>query len=318
MPILALVIILLIVLSGLFSGLTIGLYSLDKTELERKSELGDKDARRVYRVRQKGNLLLVSLLLGNVAVNAAISIILGDIASGFIAGLIATALIVVFGEIIPQAGTFRYALEIGSRTAWFVEVIMVLFYPVAKPIAWMLDKTLGEEMRTVWTKRELAHIIQMHEDDPRSAVDADEERILLGALSFSDKTAGQIMTPESDVDMVHVDQEITQKFLHEIRRIGYTRLPVYKKNEHDIVGLLYTKDLLGVEIGRPLSDFVRKDDLLRVTPIRKLDGLLNMMIVRHAHMAIVTTKGGVFKGIVTMEDVLEEIIGREIEDEIDD
>ncbi len=318
LPILLSVIVVLILLSGLFSGLTIGLYSLNKTELERKAALGNKDAQRVHQVREKGNLLLVSLLLGNVAVNAAISLILGDVAGGLVAGLLATALIVIFGEILPQAGAFRYALEIGSRTAWLVELLIIVFYPIGKPIAWMLDVVLGKEMRTVWSKRELAHIIKMHEDDPRSSVDADEERILLGALTYSDKTAGEVMTPEKEVELINVNQVITQKLLHEIRVEGYTRIPVYEKKKSNIIGLLYTKDLLGVGIGRPLSDFVRKDDLLRVTPIRKLDGLLNMMIVNHTHMAIVTSKGGVFKGIVTLEDVLEEIIGREIEDEVDE
>jgi metal transporter CNNM len=142
-PLIVLAIVLLIAFSAIFSGLNLGLFSLNRTDLERKTELGNKQAARVLRIRKRGNLLLVSLLLGNVAVNAAISIILGDIASGVIAGIFATGLIVVFGEIIPQATCARYALAIGARTAWIIEITMVVLYPIAKPIAWILDKTLG-------------------------------------------------------------------------------------------------------------------------------------------------------------------------------
>jgi metal transporter CNNM len=319
-PYIGLLLFFLLSLSALFSGLTLGLFSLDKTELERKSELGDTQAARVLRVRKRGNLLLVSLLLGNVAVNAAISLFLGQVASGVVAGLVATGLIVVFGEIIPQATCARYALLIGAKTSWIVEGLLVLLYPIAKPIAWILDKTLGEELRTIWTKRELEHIIQMHEDDPRSSVDADEERILLGALRFSDTKAKEVMTPRKEVYMLTQDRVLDDLLLYEIRDMGYTRIPVFVKGKKDVVGLLYSKDLIGVDgdEGKDIEDFLRTSSLVRVTPTRPLDSVLNAMIGRRAHMAVVTDKQGDFVGLVTMEDILEEILGREIEDEADD
>lgn len=318
-PWILLLLFVLLALSALFSGLTLGLYSLDKTELERKAELGESKAARVLRVRNRGNLLLVSLLLGNVAVNAAISLLLGEVASGVVAGLVATALIVVFGEIIPQATCARYALTIGAKTAWMVEVVMLLLYPVARPISWVLDKTLGEELRTIWTKRELEHIIQMHESDPRSKVDADEERILLGALRFSDTTAEEVMTPRTDVFMLHRDRLLDRALLFQIREEGYTRIPVYDEHKNDVEGLLYSKDLIGLDRhdDRQVSEVMRTDSLVRVTPERKLDRVLNAMIARRAHMAVVTDMKGLFQGLVTMEDILEEILGREIEDEGD-
>jgi metal transporter CNNM len=318
-PLIAISLILLIALSGLFSGLTLGLYSIDKTELSRKTELGDKQAARVQRVRNRGNLLLVSLLLGNVAVNAAISIILGTVASGLVAGLVATGLIVIFGEIIPQASCARYAMVVGYHTAWIVELIMIILYPIAKPIAWVLDKVLGQELRTIWSKRELEHIIRMHEDDPRSAVDADEERILLGALSFSEKKVEQVMTPRKYVYQIQKKTVLNQKQLHEIRERGFTRLPVYAKDPNNIIGVLYAKDLIGVDPDddRLVEKMMRTTELIHVSRRKKLDGLLNMMIKRRAHLAVVTEKSGKFVGIVTMEDVVEEIIGREIIDEDD-
>jgi len=228
-------------------------------------------------------------------------------------------LIVIFGEIIPQATCARYALETGSRAAWLVEVIMIVLYPIAKPIAWVLDKTLGQELKTIWSKRELEHIIRMHEDDPRSTVDADEERILLGALTYSDKTVVEVMTPRKKVYELQKKSVLDQTLLHKIRETGFTRIPVYSRDINDIVGFLYTKDLIGIDPDEKesIEKIMRTAKLIRVSPKRRLDTLLNMMIVRRAHMAIVTEKSGKFLGIVTMEDVVEEIIGREIIDEDD-
>jgi CBS domain containing-hemolysin-like protein len=102
--------------------------------------------------------------------------------------------------------------------------------------------------------------------------------------------------------------------------MGYTRIPVFAKGKKDVVGLLYSKDLIGVDgdEGKDIEDFLRTSSLVRVTPTRPLDSVLNAMIGRRAHMAVVTDKQGDFVGLVTMEDILEEILGREIEDEADD
>ena len=137
-------IILLILLSALFSGLTLGLMGLDKTGLEIVMESEDPvaaaNARIIYPVRKNGNQLLCTLLLGNVAVNALLSILLADKAGGAVGFISSTFLIVIFGEIIPQAACSRYALVVGSKTVPLVKVIMVLVYPIAKPLAFCLDK----------------------------------------------------------------------------------------------------------------------------------------------------------------------------------
>jgi len=178
------IVIVLVSLSGLFSGLTIGLTGLDKFELERKMRLGSREAATVYSVRRRGNLLLCTLLLGNVAVNAELSVFLGSVASGPIAFLIATGLIVVFGEIIPAAACSRFALQVGAKTAWLVKVFMIVLFPVCWPLAKVLDKLLGDELPVIWSRRELREIVQQHEDSEESKLDADEEKIILGALSF--------------------------------------------------------------------------------------------------------------------------------------
>merc|ERR1719258_488108 len=124
----------LVVLSGLFSGLTLGLMGLDVIGLQTVKNGDNKDlaqcAARIMPVREKGNQLLCTLLLGNVAVNSALSILMADLADGLVGFLVSTALIVIFGEILPQAACSRYALQVGSATVPVVKVLMIIFYIV--------------------------------------------------------------------------------------------------------------------------------------------------------------------------------------------
>jgi len=150
----------LIILSGLFSGLTLSLMSLNKYELKRKADLGDSNAAKVYPIRSKGNLLLCTLLVGNVLVNSVLSVFLGGMMKGAIAIGISTTLITIFGEILPQASFSKHALKVGARLSILVNVIMFILYPVCKPIACILDKLLGTEMNTIYSKKELKAIIE--------------------------------------------------------------------------------------------------------------------------------------------------------------
>ena len=311
------IIIVLIILSAFFSGLTLGLMGLDKYELKRKVELGDKEAIKVYPLRKQGNLLLTTLLVGNVAVNAALSIFLGTIASGLIAGVLATVLIVIFGEIIPQAIFSRFALKLGARVAWFVQFLIYAFYPVTKPIAWTLDKVLGDELPTVYSKQELVKIIEEHEDASLSDVDEDEERIIKGALTFSDKLVEDVMTPRSVVISFKESQIIDDAFLAEVMQEGHSRYPVYKEDKDDVIGILYSKHLIGGQmVGKTLKDVMRAKVQV-VTEDESLDDALDIFLKTHKHMAIVKDEFGSVSGVITLEDIIEEILKKEIVDESD-
>ncbi|MCD5396900.1 MAG: DUF21 domain-containing protein [Candidatus Pacebacteria bacterium] len=124
-------IIILLFFSALFSGLTIGLLGLNRTELKRKAKLGDKRAIAITKIRENGNLLLVTLLIGNVAVNSILSVFLGQNFSGIVAVLISTILIVSFGEILPQAIFYRYALSVGYYFVPIIKFFIIIFYPIA-------------------------------------------------------------------------------------------------------------------------------------------------------------------------------------------
>ena len=223
-----LIVIVLVLFSALFSGLTLGFFSLNKDDLERKAELGDKQAMQVYSVRKNGNMLLCTLLIGNVAVNSVLAIFLGSIASGIAAGFLATGLIVIFGEIVPQAAFSRYALLLGSRLVWLVRIFLIMLFPICWPLAWVLDKALGDELDTVYSKRELVKMIEKHEDLSESEIDADEERIIKGGLSYSEKTAQDIMTPRVEIIALKKTQRLDKKALSDIVSSGHSRIPVYQ------------------------------------------------------------------------------------------
>ncbi len=311
------IIIFLVSLSGLFSGLTLGLLSLNKSELKRKISLGNLHAKKVYTVRKKGNLLLCTLLLGNVGVNSALAVFLGEIASGFMAGLIATGLIVIFGEIIPQASFSRYALQLGAKTAWLVKIFIIILWPICAPIAWILDKILGEEMASVYSRKELMKIIEEHENSKDSKLDADEERILKGALSYSDKTVEEIMTPRTVLFALEENKILDKTLLNKIKNEGFTRVPVYRKYIDNIVGILFIKDLIAIRPNTKLKNIYRKKKMVKSFRKEKLDITFNKFIKSKAHMAIVKNKYHGLEGIITLEDVVEEILKIEIIDESD-
>ena len=313
-----LIVTVLVLLSGSFSGLTLGFFSLNVTSLERKIKLGDKRAAKVYPIRKRGNLLLCTLLIGNVAVNSAAAIFLGAIASGLMAGVISTVLIVIFGEILPQAFFSRYALTLGAKTTWLVKIFIFLMFPIAYPLSLVLDKLLGEELQTIWSKREIKEIIKHHEENEASDIDKDEERIMLGALSFSEVVVKKIMTPKPVLYKLEKSRILNKETLIEIRESGFTRIPVYDGSEDKLEGVLYSKDLIGLfEEHKTVADFISTAKPIQAKDTMRLDALMNHFINDKVHIAFVYDEYSTFIGVVTLEDIVEEILKVEIIDEVD-
>lgn len=313
-----LIVTVLIILSGCFSGLTLGFFSLNISSLERKIKLGDIRAAKVYPIRRRGNLLLCTLLIGNVAVNSTAAIFLGDISSGLVAGITSTVLIVIFGEILPQAFFSRYALTLGAKTVWLVKIFIFLMYPIAYPLSLILDKILGEELQTIWSKHEIKEIIKHHEKNEASDIDEDEERIMIGALSFSEVLVKKIMTPKPVLYKLEKAQILDKATLTEIREKGFTRIPVYDKSEDKLVGILYSKDLIGLfEENKMVEDYISKISPISAKDTMRLDTLMNHFITKKVHIAFVYDEYTTFIGVVTLEDIIEEILKVEIMDEVD-
>ncbi len=310
-------VIFLVLLSGLFSGLNLGLLSLNKGELERKIKIGNELAKKVYSVRKKGNLLLSTLLLGNVLVNSVLAIFLNSFAVGVVAVIVSTGLIFIFGELIPQAFISRYALKIGAKTIWFVKFFIILLYPISWPISKLLDNFLGEEIPTIWSRRELEEIIKYHENSSNSTIDADEERIILGTLNFSNKIVKDIMTPRTVSFLLEENQILDEKLIKVIRKKGFSRIPIYKKEYDNITGLLFAKELIGRKPNKKVKTLSNTKSFLKVKETLKLNVLMNDFFKKKIHLAVVYGEYGSFRGIVTLEDILEEVLKKEIVDEYD-
>jgi hypothetical protein len=181
-----LLIILLIVTSAMFAGLTLGLLSLDKTGLEivmsGDDERNAKAARKIYPIRKNGNLLLCTLLFGNVAINALLSILLADKEGGLIGFLLSTFIILILGEIVPQATCSRYPLAIGSTMVPVVRVIIIIFYPVCGPLAFVLNRVLKEEVATTYNQSEMLKLLQIHVQE--EVLDKETAGAMTGALKY--------------------------------------------------------------------------------------------------------------------------------------
>lgn len=312
------IVLILLLGSALFSGLNLGFMSLGPYELKRKMKLGDKRAEKIYSVRKKGNLLLVTLLLGNVAVNSAIAIFLGSISVGLIAGIVSTFLITIFGEILPQAFFSRFALTFGSKLVWLIKIVIFILYPICWPIATLLDKMLGEELPTLYSRKELVEMLQEHGDHNMSDLRKDEERIARGALTFGGKLVEEVMVPHSAVVHVLENQRLDSKTVAKLMKHGYTRFPVMNSSRDKITGTLYVHNLVGLK-----SDKVKVKDICDkqvdfLLEDENLDTALNTFLKKRRHLFIVLNQFSEYVGIVSLEDILEEIIGKEIVDEFDE
>lgn len=319
--------------------------SLNKSDLQRKKKLGDPYAKKVLKLRKNVNLLLCSLLLGNVSVNTAIPLyldklmtnvaqvyiypflassnfipasLISHISISLIAASISVASILIFGELIPQAVTARHALRIGAFFYPLMKVVLFIFWPISWPMSKLLDKILGIEGPTIFQRAEFVELIREHEEHADSDIDQDEEQIILGALSFSKKTAKEVMTPKRKLFFLDINKPITPELLKKIKEEGFTRIPVFEDYEDHIVGILYAKDLIGSngEENQIVKDFIRTDKLFTTQVNTYLDVLLNRMS-KKTHMAMVYDENKTLRGVITLEDILEEILDRDIVDETD-
>lgn len=151
--------------SALFSGLNLGLLSLDRTELKILVNTGSPSERKyakvIQPVRNHGNYLLCSILLGNVFVNSIVPILLDDFSSGLVAVVGSTLFIVMFGEIIPQAACSRHGLYVGAKTIYVTKLVMLLTAPLSYPISKILDFILGEEIGNVYNRERLKELVKV-------------------------------------------------------------------------------------------------------------------------------------------------------------
>merc|ERR1711971_162283 len=325
----------LLCMSGLFSGLNLGLMSLDQTELKIVQNTGtDREkgyATAIMPIRAMGNFLLCSILLGNVLVNNTMTILLDVLTGGggTIAVIASTLGIVVFGEIIPQAICSRHGLAVGAKTILLTKFFMLVTAPLSFPISKILDCILGTEIGTVYNKQRLMELLKVTEQ--YNGLEKDEINIVTGALVLKQKSVKDVMTYIEDCYMLPIESTLDFETISEIKEQGYSRIPVYQGGDRKkVVYLLFAKDLLFVDPDdeKPIEEickFYQNDVNFVYSDTILTDMFDEFKSGEKGHLALVqevNTDGDndpfyETVGLVTLEDIIEEIIQQEIVDETD-
>jgi metal transporter CNNM len=214
----------------------------------------------------------------------------------------------------------RHGLVVGYHSIPLVRIIVVIMYPIAKPLAFVLDRLLGQELATVYTGAEMMKLIQIHVDE--EMLDKETANAMGGALRYKDVPVSRAMTPLSNTFMLNIDEKLNFETISKIFKTGFSRIPVYEITKNNVVGLLFVKDLIFIdpEDESSVRDFVEimGRSFHSCWPDDKLGDVLKELKRGKSHMALVrdvnnentdTDPFYEIKGIITLEDIIEEIIG---------
>lgn len=302
--------------AGVMSGLTVGYLSIDRLELEMKMQNGTEteksQALAVLPVLEDHHYLLVTLLLANALCMEALPIFLDAIVPSAYAILISVVAVLFFGEVIPQAiCTGPQQIKIGATLAPFIHLLKVVLGIVAYPIAKILDAVLGEHMTTRYSNNDLKALIELHSYHALEALDKVkgeqvtetglqpyQTKMIKSVIDFRAGTVKKIMIPSNRIFTLNLTQKIDNKIARKITKAGFSRIPVYEKNDKNkVIGIMFIKTLIGLDLKEPksISQLVNDGEVVLrkpifVSPDEKLEAMLNQFIVGKSHMAIVTDK----------------------------
>jgi gliding motility-associated protein GldE len=321
-------IVIFILLSALFSGSENALFSLNKPQIEELTDNESATAKAITFLISNPKKLLATILIGNTFINVAmvmVSTLLLTIIFDFehnpvfgflIEVVFVTFMIVLFGEVIPKI----YAVQNNSKVSAWVAVFMFYMYKLFRPLVFVLENSTSIIDKRV-TKRghilsvdELSHAIDIttESDAPKQ-----EKSILKGIVNFVNTNVTEIMCQRPDIAAIDIETNFTE-LLQQIDELGYSRIPVYQDSLDEIKGILSIKDILPhIHQSADFKWQVLARPAFYVPESKKIDDLLKDFQNKRTHMAIVVDEFGGTSGLVTMEDILEEVFG-EINDEFDE
>lgn len=322
----------LLACSALISGAEVAFFGLSQTELNEFRDSGSSTGSIIYKLLQKPKKLLATILISNNAINIGIVLLLTDAGDTLFAGIdqvyfgfislrfvlelvLATFLILLFGEILPKIYANRNRKLFAPRMAYPLRVLDVLFTPLSGPMragTIQLYKRLGKQKSSL----SVDHLSQALELTSEGDTTREEQKILKGIVSFGNTDTKQVMTPRIDIFALNEGMKFPE-VLDEIQKNGYSRIPVFAENMDNVSGVLYVKDLLPYLERKSLNWTGLIREPFFVPENKKLDDLLLEFQNKKNHLAIVVDEFGGTSGIVTLEDVIEEIVG-DISDEFDD
>ncbi|MBP3754456.1 MAG: HlyC/CorC family transporter [Lachnospiraceae bacterium] len=325
-PIQIITLIILIFLSGFFSSAETAFVSCNKARIRSLADDGDKKAARVLRILEKGSKLLSTVLIGNNIVNlsaSAISTMLATEYFGIPVGVmtgILTFVILIIGEVVPKTWATVSADKMALAYAGIIQGLMVVFTPiifivngVAKAILFVMRIDADGKPDAITEDAIKTYVDVSHED---GEIEPEERDIIYNLFDFTDHVAKDIMIPK--VRMVSVDVNFTyDEVLDVFKECMYTRLPVYEDEKENIIGVINMKDFIALEDHEnfKVRDIMR--EALYTHEFKKTQDLLAQMRKETSNIVFVLNEYGTIEGMITLEDLLEEIVG-EIRDEYDE
>ena len=319
-----LIIIFCVLFSGYFSATETAFSSLNRIRIKNLAEKGDKKAKLVLDMLENFDSLLSTILIGNNIVNIACASVatllfvrlLGEEQGPSVATIVITIVVLIFGEVTPKSIAKESPEKFAMFAAPFLNVLMIILTPFNFLfIQWkkLISKIFHTENDYSITEEELLTIVEEAEQEGR--IDEQESSLIRSAIEFSEQEAIDILTPR--IDIVGVPHDATKEEIAQVfEETNYSRLPVYKESIDHIIGILYQKDFYNLDDEETSFEHIIRPALF-ITESKKIGELLQELQNKKSHIAIVLDEYGGTTGIVTLEDILEELVG-EIWDEHDE
>ncbi|MES9824916.1 MAG: hemolysin family protein [Candidatus Thiodiazotropha endolucinida] len=321
-----LILALLLVLSGVFSGSETALINLSMARAEALYREGRRGAQALYMLKKDPSRMLITILIGNNVVNIAASAMatviatdyFGDTGPGIAVGVL-TILILVFGEITPKSLATRFSERISLFIAPLIVGFMRLIYPLVWVFLqftnWVQSSTKAMDDPLV-TEHEVITLIEHGEEE--GVIDTGEREMIERIFNFNDLKAEDVMTPRRQVFRIDGRRSL-RDVLPQIMRENFSRIPLYKEDPDEIVSMVLVRDLIknivSGELDIPISDLGQEP--LYTPSNTTIDELVRKLKLKSIHLAVVVDEHGAMIGVVSLEDMLEELVG-EIYDETDE
>ena len=326
----------LVLLSGLFSASETALTSLSKFRVKHLQQVNPSKANILSHWVENPHRILTTILVGNNLVNISASTLAASLsmkyahikhltnakAMGLSIGIM-TFVILVFGEIIPKIYAQQNPERLSFFAIRFIRYLSPLFYPIVKLFTFTANvviRAFGGKVKpttSFLTDQEIRSLIKTAEKE--QLIEEEEREMIEGVFEFGEKRVSEVMVPRIDIFALDIETPLMD-VIEEVKKSGFSRVPIYRENVDNIVGILYSRDLLNYIKGEKILLDIKLENIIHkpifIPESKRLDELLENLKREKTHVAIVVDEYGGTAGLVTLEDILEEIVG-EIEDEYD-